>query len=295
MVIVRIMGGLGNQMFQYAAGYALASKRKVPLLLDISSYQNYELHHGFELSRIFNTDIQLAKATDVRLAIGWQTSTFAYRPLRNKYLSSIRHSRWVVEPHLHFWPGLFNVPGVCYLDGYWQSEKYFANVQATIRKAFTFPALMTGQNNQVAEAIKNSNAVCLHVRRGDYATNPKTLAFLGLCTLAYYQRAIQHVREHIENPAFFVFSDDIDWCKNNLNLPSSCQYINHNLGNTSYLDMHLMSLCKHHIVSNSTFSWWGAWLSDSADGIKISPTPWFSHPDVNDESIVPSNWLKFTK
>lgn len=289
------MGGLGNQMFQFAAGYALASKRRVPLVLDISSYQNYGLHHGFELARIFNTDIRIAKLSDVKSVIGWQGNTYAYRPLRNKYLSSIRHSRWIVEPHLHFWPDFFNASDDCYLDGYWQSAHYFANIQTEIKKIFTFSAPLTGQNIQAAEIIKDTNAVCLHVRRGDYANNPKTLAFLGLCSLGYYENAIKHVREHVANPTFFVFSDDINWCKSVLNLPSTSQYISHNGGYHSYLDMQLMSLCKHHIISNSTFSWWGAWLSDGTDAIKIAPTPWFSQRDVSDNSMVPDSWFKLPK
>jgi Glycosyl transferase family 11 len=295
MVIVRIMGGLGNQMFQFAAGYALARRHRVPLLLDISSYQSYGLHHGFELSRIFSMEALIAQPNDIKSALGWQGHPYVYRPLRSRYFSKLRKHGWIVEPHLHFWPSFFDTPDTCYLDGYWQSEKYFANVQTTIREVFNFSALMTDQNNQTADVIENTNAVSLHVRRGDYATNPKTLAFLGLCTLAYYQTAIQHIQEHVSNPIFFVFSDDIAWCKDNLNLPSTCHYINHNSGNSSYLDMQLMSLCKHHVVSNSTFSWWGAWLSGSTDGIKIAPTPWFSHPDVSDESMVPSNWLKLPK
>lgn len=295
MVIVRIMGGLGNQMFQFAAGYALANKRGVPLFLDTSSYQNYGLHHGFELTRVFGIRMQLAKKDDVKSVIGWQGHPYAYRPLRNKRLSSIRHSRWIVEPHLHFWPDFFNTPDNCYLDGYWQSEHYFANIQADIKKVLNFAAPLTGQNIEAAEIIKDTNAVCLHVRRGDYANNPKTLAFLGLCSLTYYENAIKHIREHVANPKFFVFSDDIDWCKSALNLPSTSQYISHNVGHHSYLDMQLMSLCKHHIISNSTFSWWGAWLSDSSDAIKIAPTPWFSQPGVSDNSMVPNSWLKLPK
>ena len=132
-------------------------------------------------------------------------------------------------------------------------------------------------------------AVSLHVRRGDYVSDPKTKAILGVCSLDYYRAAIAHIAERIESPAFFVFSDDIAWAKANLEIPFPCEYVDHNQGQQSYNDMHLMSLCKHHIIANSSFSWWGAWLNPRKDKIVIAPENWFANNEDAKDLIPPES------
>lgn len=290
MIISQVIGGLGNQMFQYAAGRALSLERGQPLHLDISGFAGYGLHQGFELQRVFSCPIQIAVESEARSVLGWQCSPVIRRILARPSLSMMRRQNLVIEPHFHYWSGINKVPQDCYLVGYWQSEKYFKDVAAIIRSDFTFKAPLENRNADFAEQIKQVNAISLHVRRGDYAKNPKTNAAHGLCSLNYYQAAIQYMVARVKPPYFFIFSDDIAWVKDNLMMDFPCQYISHNQGQDSYNDMRLMSMCHHHIIANSSFSWWGAWLNPNPDKIVVAPTKWFANEnDVKD--LFPKSWV----
>jgi len=290
MIISYIIGGLGNQMFQYAVGRALSIAQEQSLLLDISGFDGYSLHQGFELQRVFACPVAIANEEDVRNVLGWQANTLIKRLLTRPRLAMLRHRHFVVEPHFHYWTGIQQVPPSAYLQGYWQSERYFQALVDTIRTDFTFKLPLNAQNAELAQQISQVNAVSLHVRRGDYVQNPVTLATHGLCTLDYYQAAIQIIAKAVEQPHFFIFSDDIAWVTANLILPFPCQYINHNQGAESYNDMRLMSLCQHHIIANSSFSWWGAWLNPSPNKIVIAPKRWFAD-DKNTSDLLPQRWL----
>lgn len=290
MLIVNIIGGLGNQMFQYAVGRALSLERGVTLQLDISDFASYQLHQGFQLQRICNCVADIANEEDVRLILGWQSSFIARRVLLRKEMKAFRCKEMVIEPQFNYWPGIKNVPNQSYLMGYWQSEKYFLNIATQIREDFSFRLPMEGKNIELAQQISRVNAVSLHVRRGDYVTNPVTTATHGLCSLEYYHAAIRHIAERVQCPYFFVFSDDIAWVKENLHINFPHQHINHNRDAESYNDMRLMSLCKHHIVANSSFSWWGAWLNSSLDKIVIAPKRWFAN-QTDGCDLIPSQWI----
>lgn len=291
MVISKIIGGLGNQMFQYAAARAVSLRHGVPLLLDISSFANYRLHQGFELKRLFECEAEVASERDLRALLGWQNSNLARKMLGRPLFAPMRSKKWVVEPHFHYWSGLSEVGPESYLSGYWQSEQYFSGVADQIRREFTFREPMNIQNTEIAAKVSAVNAVSLHVRRGDYVNNQQNLATHGVCSIDYYQSAIRYVAERVQSPHFFVFSDDIDWTKENLVLDFPCQYLNHNQGAESYNDMRLMSLCQHHIVANSSFSWWGAWLNPDSDKIVIAPQKWFAAPNkVSD--LIPQSWVR---
>lgn len=290
MIITQVIGGLGNQMFQYAAGRALSLRNHSSLVLDISGFESYELHQGFELQRVFSHPFEMASTADVRKVLGWQSSASIRRIISRKPFAVFIRKRFVVEPHFHYWPEINNLAKDCYLSGYWQSEKYFSDAASQIRADFTFRMPLENQNAELAQQISQVNAVSLHVRRGDYANNPKTTATHGLCSLEYYSAAIRHVSERVQRPQFFIFSDDIDWVKNNLPLDFPCVYVKHNHGAGSYNDMRLMSLCRHHIIANSSFSWWGAWLNPSADKIVIAPRKWFANQtDITD--LFPAGWV----
>ena len=174
--------------------------------------------------------------------------------------------------------------------GYWQSEKYFVERSETIRSDFTFRIPLDVCNRELVATLDRANTVSLHIRRGDYANNSKTKATHGLCSLDYYQAAVNYVAERVESPRFFVFSDDIAWAKENLKIKFPCQYIGHNQGTNSYIDMQLMSLCKHHIIANSSFSWWGAWLNPNVSKIVIAPSRWFAKP-TNVHDLFPPGWV----
>ena len=191
MIISHILGGLGNQMFQYAAGRTLALRRGDLLLLDSSDFSGYRLHQGFELARVFTCAVELATPVDMREVLGWRSSRHIRRLLSQPKMRFLRGRYFIVEPNFHYWPAINAVPQQCYLRGYWQSDRYFADEVETIRADFTFQQPLSGRNSELAQAIGMVNAVSLHVRRGDYANNPYTTATHGVCPLAYYKAAIR--------------------------------------------------------------------------------------------------------
>ena len=278
-------------MFQYAAGRARSLEMCVPFRLDISCFTKYELHQGFEIQRIFSCASDIASKDDLRRVMGWQSSSVIRRFLLRSDMALFRRKEFVVEPNLHYWPQIIKVPSDCYLVGYWQSEKYFLEVADQIRKDFSFRLPIKNQNVKLAKHIKQVNAVSLHIRRGDYANNPKTEAIHGLCSLDYYRQSIRYIGERVQQPHFFVFSDDIAWVKSNLKIEFTHQYVDHNHGAESYNDMRLMSLCQNHIIANSTFSWWGAWLNPYIDKIVIAPKRWFAN-ETNTQDLIPQSWVR---
>jgi hypothetical protein len=290
MIISNIIGGLGNQMFQFAAARALSLARTEALLLDIYGFSGYGLHQGFELHRVFDCQVKIANERDIHRILDWQFPPLIRRIVRRPAMAVFRRDAFVVEPHFHYWSALNQVPSDCYLTGYWQSEKYFQAYAATIRADFSFKQAMMQKNAELADKISGVTAISLHVRRGDYVKNLKTAANHGLCSLDYYRSAIKYVAERVDTPFFFVFSDDPVWVKENLQIDFPCRYIDHNQGAESYNDMRLMSLCKHHIIANSSFSWWGAWLNARNDKIVIAPKKWFANAnDVSD--LFPEGWV----
>ncbi len=291
MVIIRAAGGLGNQMFQYAAGRALALTRNAALQLDISACGSDGARRDFELQRVFSLDLSIAGSADIRVVLGWQSSQTARRIFSRRGFAALRKKELIAEPHFNYWPGLADAPEDCYLVGYWQSEQYFKQHEQTIRSDFRFRHSLTAPNEALANAMQQVGAVSLHVRRGDYANDPKTNSVHGLCSLAYYQAAITFVAERVESPHFFVFSDDLPWAMENLRLPFPCEYVAGNRGTSSFADMHLMSLCKHHIIANSSFSWWGAWLNPDPHKIVIAPQKWFAS-GVSVDDLIPDGWVK---
>jgi tellurite resistance-related uncharacterized protein len=291
MVISQLIGGLGNQMFQYAAGRALAVKNLSTLALDVSAFSTYDLHQGFELQRIFSCPAKIATVSDIKQVLGLQAMPLFRRVMSRPYFRRLADDNLVLEPHFHFWPQISAVSGECYLQGYWQSEKYFKDIEHLLRADFTFQTAMTGQNRQVSEQIPTVNAISLHIRRGDYVNNPSTLATHGVCSPEYYRDAIQYIASRVAQPYFFIFSDDMAWVKAQFKLDFPCQYVEHNTGSESYNDMRLMSLCQHHIIANSSFSWWGAWLNASADKIVIAPKKWFQI-DKMTQDIYPDGWVR---
>jgi Glycosyl transferase family 11 len=205
-------------------------------------------------------------------------------------MAMFRREAFVVEPYFHYWYGIKNIPCDSYLMGYWQSEQYFADIANIIREDFTFKLPMSQQNAELAKQINQVNAVSLHIRRGDYANNPETMATYGLCSLDYYKEAIRYIVERVNAPHFFIFSDDINWVKNNLKIDYPYQYVDHNHGTESYNDMRLMSLCKHHIIANSSFSWWGAWLNRNPEKLVVAPQKWFAN-ELNVDDLFPRGWI----
>ncbi len=278
-------------MFEYAAGRSLSIARGASFKLDISGFAGYSVHNGFELQQVFDRcPISIATEADIRNLLGWQFPNSIRRIMRRPSMAAIRRNTFVIEPKFNYWQEIKQSPPNCYLHGYFQSEKYFQDHAPTIREDFSFHLGINEHNIEVINHIEKVNAVSLHVRRGDYVKDPKAAANHGLCSLDYYRAAIKYVAERVDTPFFFVFSDDPVWVKENLQIDFSCRYIDHNQGAESYNDMRLMSLCKHHIIANSSFSWWGAWLNPRVDKIVIAPKKWFANAnDVSD--LFPPEWV----
>ena len=292
MLIANILGGLGNQMFQYSAGRSLSLIINTPLKLDTRDFLGYSLHNGLELNKLFNCDIELANNEDLENILGWQSGKYIQRILRKRHLKKLRCKNYILEPHFTYWDGFKQLSGDIYLDGYWQSERYFTEFSDYIRSDFTFKLPLSDRNCELAARISKVNAVSLHVRRGDYISNPKN-AFIGTCSPAFYKRAIEYIKRQVSNPTFFVFSDDIKWAKSNLNLHETTVFTEHNKGSESYNDMRLMSICQHHIIANSSFSWWGAWLNPNPKKIVIAPQKWFASDEFDTSDLIPSSWIRF--
>jgi len=290
MIISHIIGGIGNQMFQYAVGKACAEARRVELKLDIADFSRYHIHQGFELERVFLGQANYANKAEVSQMLGWRSTSLARRVVRRSGLTWLRGNKLVAEPHFGYWPGISGVGDNSYLTGNWQSEKYFKAIELSLRQDFTFRAPVQGENETLIEEMQDSCAISLHIRRGDYVSNKRANAMHGLSSMAYYQRAIDHVAANVENPHFYIFSDDMSWVNANFKLPFPHRFVTHNSGTESYNDMRLMSSCRHHIIANSSFSWWGAWLNDRHGKIVVAPRHWFaSGMDVSD--LFCSGWV----
>lgn len=291
VIITHVIGGLGNQIFQYAMGRALSLDKGVPLRLDLQDFEGYTLHNGFELGRVFNIDTATASGSDVRTVLGLRAIGPVRKRLFRSELVRFRGPNLFVDNLFGQRPQIAVASDNCYLMGNWQSEQFFKHIEGTLRGDLQFRSPVVGQNRELVARIQGVTAVSLHVRRGDMASNPAAMAIHGTCTLDYYRRAIGYVAARIAQPEFFVFSDDIPWVQENLQFEFPCHYIDHNKGMESYNDMRLMSLCRHHIIANSSFSWWGAWLNPRQDKIVVAPERWFAS-EVDSSGIVPATWLR---
>jgi len=291
MIISNINGGLGNQMFQYAAGRALSLERCDSLRVNVSDFAGCNLHNGFELKRIFNCAAEMAGEADMRGILGWQSSSCIRRIILRPSMAVFRRKEFVCEPHFHYWPEINHVPRDSFLVGYWQSEKYFKTYASAVRADFTFTPPLTDVNAELSEQIARVNAISLHVRRGDFLSNPVNMNKHGVCPLNYYKEAISYIAERVEAPHWFIFSDDMDWVRKNLKIDSPCRHVVHNSGPESYNDMRLMSLCRHHIIANSSFGWWGAWLNPGREKIVVAPKRWFNDYAADTGDLLPEGWV----
>lgn len=291
MIIVRLKGGLGNQLFQYALGRRLTYFNNVQLKLDISSYKTYKLHdfgiHHFNIVENIATEDDL-KAMEVMEGRGLRT--VLSRALEKRKL--IHNPHRINERLWAFDPEVLKVSDNVYLDGYWASEKYFSEIAEVLRAELTPKDRMDGVNAEMASEMARVTSVCIHVRRGDYVTNPEINRVHGTCSLKYYNKCIGEMALKIRNPHFYVFSDDIPWTKKNLILEYPVTYVDQNNKENDFKDLYLMSKCKHHIIANSSFSWWGAWLSNSEDHIVFATSRWLSPGRTDVQDIIPDRWLR---
>jgi hypothetical protein len=293
MIVVKIQGGLGNQMFQYAIGQILAEKSSSQLLLDTSFFDDQTKKPGFT-PRQFELDVFNLHYTRASKEI---INSFysADPPKRWQKLLGISYKKSFREIASKFERQVLSLNPPLYLDGYFQSEKYFANKEFLVRQTFSFPRLENAEYENIIDEMLSKHSVAVHFRRGDYVSDALTESFHGTCSLQYYKQAFNYIKGKTDNPHFYIFSDDIAWVEQQISdWDFNTTFIKGNSGSSSWIDMMLMSKCKHHIIANSSFSWWGAWLSGNDASIKIAPQNWFNPEkakfDIND--IVPSSWIK---
>ena len=281
-------------MFQYAAAKALALNNTCALLLDLSYLEQtgIQITDGFT-NRHYELGIFKNIAQD--FCPDFMLRQFVMASQKRQWLKQLGFSYPKIyhEPSFEFNENLFKQKPPVLLVGYWQSERYFIKEAASIRNAFSFPALVaTDENISVLSAISTGCSVSVHVRRGDYL-HPTIAAHHGNCSVEYYRQAIEKISTAFPTAVFYFFTDDASWVQNEFidKIPGSV-LVKNNTGANSWKDMYLMSKCSHHIIANSSFSWWGAWLNYSEDKMVIAPAKWFNNSERNYKDVIPSAWIQ---
>lgn len=291
MIIIKLIGGLGNQMFQYALGRHLAYKFNTALKLDITGLVDRRPRENFTLRNyefeVYNIQAQIATKNEIAAFISDQTLFNMTIKIKKKVgLIKIKF-----ETEQKFQPSVLTMGSNVYLAGYWQSEKYFNAIEIIIRNDLQPKEPLPSTSQKQLDLICNENSVSLHIRRGDYATNILAKQVLGTLSLDYYKKSTQFISQKVLNPYFFIFSDDLNWVKQNMNLNYPFEIID---GNPDYADLYLMSMCKHNIIANSSFSWLGAWLNPNLNKVVIAPKQWFANETMNAQTndLIPGTWIR---
>jgi hypothetical protein len=291
-VIVRLMGGLGNQLFQYAAGRAAALKSQSRLRLDVSWYAN-RIDREYVLSH-FDIQEDLLSSRESLLLRYW-TDHRKHRRAKAavKWLMPPLRVTCFSDPAGPADPTLFAGEGHWLLEGFWQSPIYFDAIGDLIRRELNVRSAPNERNAALENSFGDCESVAVHVRRGDYVSDPRANRVHGTCDRDYYEAAATLVCDRVASPKFFVFSDDLDAARNELRLPGPTEFID---GNTnSWDDLRLMRSCRHHIIANSTFSWWGAWLAAHPAQVVIAPKDWFrpgAKPAHHADDLIPASWIR---
>lgn len=284
MIITRIIGGLGNQLFQFAAAKSLALHHNTSLKLDVSLVESGGIRK-IDLP-LFNIVYDIATSEEI--------NSFNKLSLTTKIIQQFlpAHKRNVYkEPGFTYDPHFFRAPHNCYLKGYWQSPKYFENIEGMIQKEFTVRTDAINTVVHLAAKFNQEESVSVHIRRGDYL-DKTTVDFHGILSPGYYMSAIQLMKKQYPLCRFYFFSDDIEWVKKNIPVDIDHEFISGTHTHTAIEDFYLMSQCKHNIIANSSFSWWAAWLNKNPGKLVIAPDKWFDKANLNTKDLIPENWIR---
>jgi hypothetical protein len=287
MIIIKLTGGLGNQMFQYAL-YQSLHKKDTRVFIDDTSFERRHPHEHISLKEIF-PGLSFQKAADPEIS--------RLADLKRDYFNKIRRNvigmrrTHIQESDINFKKHILELNGDFYLDGYWQSEKYFEAIDTEVRSAFSFRQTNDRKNIELMETMRNENSVSIHIRKGnDFQGKSR----LNICDREYYRQAIDRIGHMTKDPVFYIFSDNFKWAAESLEFVDA-RFVDWNasFGADSYLDMQIMSCCRNNIIANSSYSWWSAWLNDSAEKTVIAPRTWFNDNTVNYriEDILPGSWI----
>jgi len=292
-VTASLCGGLGNQLFQYAAARALAAQHKANLILDLSWFEKVHYLRGVTVRSYalepFSLPVQLKKNKPVlkwfsRLAFFLEKVIFSLK-------LPLIHGLYI-EKSFNFDPNFYKLEAPVRLSGYWQSFKYFESIASLIRSEIGTPRHLSMASAKVLDKIRSTDAICIHVRRGDYISNQSASDYHGLCSMDYYQRGVELVLEGLISPQGFVFTDDPDWAKECLQLPIPFMVVDVNGPEAAHEDLWLMSACRRFIIANSSLSWWGAWLSAATDKIVVAPQRWFSDEEIDTQDLILPEWIR---
>lgn len=270
---VKLMGGLGNQMFQYAMAKAVAERTGRSINLDTRFFRKTKGNHTQRQLELHSFNVR--------------ATTDAAPPVILKMMPCVEEGQAidVVKDCMRKGPVL--------LQGYWQAEQYFSCVKQKLREDFTLKGDRSARLKDYKQAVNGAqNPLCIHVRRGDYVTNPDAASVHGVCALSYYQAAVARIMAVHPVDRCFVFTDDPAWVTANFSIGIPFDVIEPEPGAAVAEDIFMMSLCRHHIVANSSFSWWGAWLARDDGGLTVAPEPWYLNPPPQGEEIVPKPWLR---
>lgn len=286
MIVIYALGGLGNQLFQYAAARRLSYINKCPLVVDNSWYIDKKYGVTDRELELFSMKIS------ARLATAEERKEFRfYRSVIRYIIAEFKSYKILEEKSNCINNKLLTAGNNAYLRGYWQSEKYFYDIRNVLLDELTPSINPPERYLNYEKLIQSSESICLHVRRGDYVTLPSASKYHGLCDLSYYNHALGIIEKNIKNIKIFIFSDDQDWVKKNIVYDHDMYYIDNDNKESPIFDLRLMSQCKHHIIANSSFSWWGAWLSKNTNGYKIAPQKWYAD-NRKTPHLIPNNWIR---
>lgn len=305
MIVVKIFGGLGNQMFQYAMGKSFAKKYNLDFKIESKSgFVNDFYDRKLGLNNFNITAKEVDSKILPKKAFKYSSINFIQKiidyldnkiPQINYFLF---YKNWVIINEKNKYYKNINYGGIknVYLIGYWQSEKYFTDIRQELLNDFSLKETLNSENLEVANLIRNKNSVCIHYRRlhgisNGIITNAHTKIH-GVISDEYYRMSIKYIKSKITDLTLFIFSDDIGWVKENIKFNENIIFVNINSDEKNYLDLYLMSLCKHQIIANSSFSWWAAWLNQNSDKIVISPSKWYVDELLNNNDTIPDNWIK---
>jgi hypothetical protein len=295
MIIVKLISGLGNQLFQYAIARQLAIKNNVSLKLDISFYRDQSLR-SYRLDK-YNISATIADTGDLNNVLGVYTDPTVYGKIYRKVEKHLPKQYKRLYKESEWWayePELLKITDRTYLDGYWQHYKYYEYLDKRIFDELTLKDAGELSQHTISKAVQqDESSVSIHIRRGDYITDNEANKLMGILPMEYYQRAIKHIREKVKTPSFYVFSDDLDWAKDNLRIDGAVSFADIDNGSKDYLELDLMSKCRHNIMANSSFSWWGAFLNRNADKVVVSPSQWIRQEAINKKTFLHyPGWVK---
>lgn len=288
------MGGLGNQMFQYAAARTLSIKLKKDIKIDMTFLLHGQkqldiAQRDYELD-IFNIQADIATPQDINKC------THLVNKVTDRIFPWFPFNPYVKERKNHFESRLLSRKTKCiYLNGHWMSERYFVDESEDIRRDFTFKKSIIKPAQEIMSLIRNTNSVCIQVRRGDYVSNATVAKVHGLSSKEYFTKGIEYIESRVRQPYYFIFSDDIEWCVDNFNFLNNVFFVEkeisaYNATNSDVLQ--LMTLCKHFVISNSTFGWWASWLGSYESKIVLAPLNWFKDPSIDAKDVCPPGWIR---